>query len=185
MREHGLPNSGRPAATGNEVGELRHSVARVLLAMLAITTVLCCSFSPPAKAARPRAYPAARPGVDTKTGTGASRQACATTRLVTTDAPQLYASARMDGRDMLVADVTFLLDSPDDYVRYWIAEALGNMGPAARSAIPKLVKMLPHADCMSGVITSAGGIRDALIKLRANIKKLKTGPPLKCSPIGG
>lgn len=35
--------------------------------------------------------------------------------------------------EALVTDITSLLDSPDDSVRYWVATALGNLGPAARS----------------------------------------------------
>src|SRR6266852_3446834 len=37
--------------------------------------------------------------------------------------------------EALVADLTSLLDSPDDSVRYWVARALGNLGPAAKAAI--------------------------------------------------
>lgn len=65
----------------------------------------------------------------------------------------------------LVNDLTSLLDSPDDSVRYWIAVALGNLGPAAKAAAPKLKEMLTKADCIDGAITSANGIRYALIKM--------------------
>jgi HEAT repeat protein len=67
--------------------------------------------------------------------------------------------------DALVTDITSLLDSPDDSVRYWVATALGNLGPAAKAAVPKLQEMLPKADCINGAITSASGIRYALIKM--------------------
>lgn len=63
---------------------------------------------------------------------------------------------------ILVPRITALLGSSDDTVRYWIATALGNIGPAAKSAIPKLKKLLPIADCMNGPITSASAIRFAL-----------------------
>lgn len=82
--------------------------------------------------------------------------------------------------ETLVTDLTSLLDSPDDSVRYWMATALGNIGPAARSAVPKLEKMLPEADCINGAITSAGGIRYALVKMG-----VKPPPPSKCDRIAG
>jgi hypothetical protein len=64
-----------------------------------------------------------------------------------------------------VTDITSLLDSLDDSVRYWVAVALGNLGPAAKAAVPKLEEMLPKADCINGAITSASGIRYALINM--------------------
>ena len=45
----------------------------------------------------------------------------------------------------LVTDIISLMDSPDDSVRYEVATALGNLGPAAKVAIPKLLAMLPDA----------------------------------------
>ena len=80
----------------------------------------------------------------------------------------------------LVTDLTSLLDSPDDSVRYWVATALGNLGPAAKAAAPKLEEMLPKADCINGAITSASGIRYALIKM-----DIKLPPPPKCGRIAG
>jgi HEAT repeat protein len=77
--------------------------------------------------------------------------------------------------ETLVSDLTSLLDSPDDSVRYWVAWALGNLGPAAKAATPKLEAMLPKADCLNGVITSASGIRYALVKMG-----IKEPPPPKC-----
>lgn len=82
--------------------------------------------------------------------------------------------------ETLVADITSLLDSPDDSVRYWVATALGNLGPAAKAAVPKLQEMLPKADCINGAITSASGIRYALIKMG-----IKPPPPPKCGRIAG
>ena len=80
--------------------------------------------------------------------------------------------------DALVSDLISLLASPDDSVRYWVARALGNLGPAAKAAVPKLEEMLPKADCINGAITSASGIRYALIRLG-----VKPPPPAKCSRI--
>ena len=82
--------------------------------------------------------------------------------------------------EALVTDMTSLLDSPDDSVRYWVAMALGNLGPAAKAAVPKLQEMLPKADCTNGAITSASGIRYALIKMG-----IKPPPPPKCGRIAG
>ena len=82
--------------------------------------------------------------------------------------------------DALVTELTSLLDSPDDSVRYWVATALRNVGPAAKAAVPKLQEMLPTADCINGAITSASGIRYALIKMG-----IKPPPPPKCGRIAG
>jgi hypothetical protein len=67
--------------------------------------------------------------------------------------------------DGTVADLVSLLDSPDDAVRAWVAGALGNLGPRARTAAPALLKLLPGADCMWGELTSAGFIRAALERI--------------------
>ncbi len=74
--------------------------------------------------------------------------------------------------EKLVTDITSLLDSSDDTVRYWVATAIGNIGPDAKSAIPRLKKMLPAADCINGAITSASGIRYALTRL--GVKHLRS-----------
>jgi HEAT repeat protein len=83
-------------------------------------------------------------------------------------------------KEALVSDITSLLDSPDDSVRYWVATALGNLGPVAKAAVPKLQEMLPKADCIDGTITSAGGIRYALLKMG-----IKPPPPPRCERIAG
>jgi hypothetical protein len=61
-----------------------------------------------------------------------------------------------------VAEITALMDSPDDSVRYWVARCLGNIGPSASSAAPKLEDVLARVDCLQGEKTSASGIRFAL-----------------------
>ncbi len=82
--------------------------------------------------------------------------------------------------ERLVSDLTSLLDSPDDSVRFWIATALGDIGPPAKAAIPKLEKLLPEADCLNGAITSASGIRYALLRMG-----VKPPPPPKCGRVAG
>jgi hypothetical protein len=54
------------------------------------------------------------------------------------------------------------MDSSDDSVRYWVARCLGNFGPRARMAAPKLEQVLAEVDCLQGSKTSASGIRFAL-----------------------
>ena len=85
-----------------------------------------------------------------------------------------------DVTEKLVNDLTSLLDSPDDSVRYWVAWGLGNLGPAAKAAVPKLEEMLPKADCLNGVITSASGIRYALGRMG-----VKEPSRPKCVPDAG
>jgi hypothetical protein len=102
-----------------------------------------------------------------------------------TEAAEHLASLtqKISGKEVteaLVTNIISLLDSPDDSVRYWVATALGNLGPAARAAVPKLQEMLPKADCINGAITSASGIRYALIKMG-----IKPAPPPKCGRIAG
>jgi hypothetical protein len=68
-------------------------------------------------------------------------------------------------RGALVGVLVKLLDSRDDGVRYWVARAIGNVGPAAKIAIPRLQKLLARVKCLNGAITSADGIRYALFQL--------------------
>jgi hypothetical protein len=84
--------------------------------------------------------------------------------------------------DKTLADLVSLLDASDDSVRFWVAGSLGNLGSRAKLAIPKLLAMLPKADCLNGAITSAEAIRFALMKMGATIP-----PPTKCTvrPIAG
>jgi len=67
--------------------------------------------------------------------------------------------------DKNLADMVALLDSPEDSVRAWVAAALGNLGRRAKVAIPKLLAMLPEADCLRGDLTSAASIRPALRRM--------------------
>lgn len=82
--------------------------------------------------------------------------------------------------EQTVTDLTALLDAPDDSVRFWVATALGNLGPSAKAAIPKLKKLLPEADCLNGALTSASAIRHALTQMGVT-----PPPPPKCERIAG
>src|SRR5258706_9922519 len=44
--------------------------------------------------------------------------------------------------DGTISELVSLLDVPEDSVRYWVARCLGNLGPRARIAVPKLQKIL-------------------------------------------
>jgi hypothetical protein len=68
--------------------------------------------------------------------------------------------------DSTVADLIALLDEPDDSVRAFVAGALGNLH--AKAAIPKLLALLPTADCLEGTLTSARPIRSALERMGVN-----------------
>jgi len=67
--------------------------------------------------------------------------------------------------DATVSDITSLLDMPEDAVRGWVAAALGHLGRRAKLAVPKLLALLPEADCMQGDLTSAASIRPALKRM--------------------
>jgi hypothetical protein len=60
--------------------------------------------------------------------------------------------------DKTLASMESLLDSDNDLIRYWGAIALGNLGPRAKQAIPKLSQVFRTADCLNGPITSADAI---------------------------
>jgi hypothetical protein len=79
--------------------------------------------------------------------------------------------------DKTVDDLVSLLDLPEG--RYWVAVCLGNLGPRARTAIPKLQAMLAQEDCLQVSKSAAGGIRSALAKMGVN------PPPPKCGTAGG
>ena len=67
--------------------------------------------------------------------------------------------------DKTIEDMVSLLDDPADAVRSWVAAALGQLGPRAKVAVPKLLELLPAADCDMGDLTSAAAIRPALEKM--------------------
>ena len=67
--------------------------------------------------------------------------------------------------DETIANIASLLDGDEDSVRYWVARCLGNFGPRAKMAAPKLQAVLAEVDCLQGSKTSASGIRFALAKM--------------------
>jgi hypothetical protein len=67
--------------------------------------------------------------------------------------------------DKTVAELVPLLDTPDSGVRMFVAAALGMLGPRAKAAVPKLLALLPAADCEGGGVTSAAAIRPALERM--------------------
>lgn len=69
--------------------------------------------------------------------------------------------------DRTIGDIESLLDSSDDYIRFWAATSLGELGPRAKIALPKLLALLPVVDCLNGAITSAGAVRQALMRIGA------------------
>ena len=111
-------------------------------------------------------------------------EASRTVSAKTTAAEHLAGLAKKVNRteitEKTIADMISLLDSPDDSVRFWVATTLGHLGPSAKAAIPKLLALLPKADCLDGAITSASGIRYAL-------KEMGVSPPPRpgCTPIAG
>jgi hypothetical protein len=81
--------------------------------------------------------------------------------------------------DKTIGDIASLLDVRDDSVRYWVAMCLGNFGPRARMAAPKLQALLAEVHCIQGSKTSASGIRFALVQMG-----VMPSPPT-CEPQNG
>ena len=67
--------------------------------------------------------------------------------------------------DATLREMVSLLDTQEDPVRGWVAGSLGNLGPRAKVAVPKLLKLLPEVDCLRGSLTSASAIRLALKRM--------------------
>ena len=75
----------------------------------------------------------------------------------------LLKDRKCDGLDKeTLKEIIALLDVRHDGVRFWTARILGNIGPCARPAIPKLKQIVPQADCWPGGKTSASDIRETL-----------------------
>jgi hypothetical protein len=67
--------------------------------------------------------------------------------------------------DTTLAEMVSLLETEEDSVRAWVAAALGHLGPRAKVAVPRLLKLLPEVDCLQGSLTSAPFIRVALKRM--------------------
>jgi HEAT repeats len=80
---------------------------------------------------------------------------------------------RKDIDDKSVAEIVSLLDVPDEPVRNGVTRSLGQIGPRARAAVPKLKELLPEVDCHQ-VSGASADIRFALRQM--GVKP----PPAKC-----
>jgi HEAT repeat protein len=85
-----------------------------------------------------------------------------------------YGDASKLVDDESLRSIIALLDNSDDAVRYWVALCLGNFGPRAKPAVPKLLSILDQTDCVKAALTAASAIRVALKKIGADV------PPSKC-----
>jgi hypothetical protein len=90
----------------------------------------------------------------------------------TEDARQLEEQIRLNQLTASDSDIELLADmlsDKDDSVRYWIAVALGNIGPRAQKAIPSLERAYTQIECVRGDKTSASAIEPALKKIGAPV----------------
>jgi hypothetical protein len=81
------------------------------------------------------------------------------------------ASRQVD--DPSLDSIIALLDSDDDSVRYWVALCLGNFGPRAKAATPKLLKIVDQTDCVKASKTSASAARVTLKRIGAEVPSSK------------
>jgi hypothetical protein len=78
--------------------------------------------------------------------------------------------------DKLLRDIISLLDLPE--AEFGIVVALGTLGPRAKKAVPKLLKLLKKRDvCYAQSVSMAAVIRSALLEIGV------TPPPSKCKKI--
>ncbi len=74
-----------------------------------------------------------------------------------------------DVDDKTLNDLVSLLDTHEDSVRAWVAASLGNLGPRATVAAPKLLKILSEVDCLQVSLSSAPFIRVALKRMGVKV----------------
>ena len=74
--------------------------------------------------------------------------------------------------DKTIQALISLLDIEDDGVRMWVASDLGDIGPRAKAAAPKLISILSVSDCMTWDHSSAATIPIAL-------KRMGIDPPVR------
>jgi predicted ATPase len=67
--------------------------------------------------------------------------------------------------DKTLGDLISLLATSEDSVRAWVAVSLGNLGPRAKKAVPKLLSILAEVDCLQVDLSSAPAIRVALTRM--------------------
>jgi hypothetical protein len=92
----------------------------------------------------------------------------------TEDARKLADQVHRNELAVSDADIQLLVDmlsDRDDSVRYWIAMALGYVGPRAQPAVTALEKALQEMQCVHGSKTSASAIRLALTKIGATVRQ--------------
>jgi hypothetical protein len=75
--------------------------------------------------------------------------------------------------DRTISDLVSLLDVPE--ARYWVAVCLGNLGPRAKIAVPRLQELLAEEDCLQVSKSAAGGIRFALARMGVKTSTPKCG----------
>ena len=78
----------------------------------------------------------------------------------------LVRELAVDVDSSVAGELAHFLADPQDDVRYWVAMALGYMGPKAESAIPALERALEERKGRDQGKTSAAAIRIALKKIR-------------------
>lgn len=77
--------------------------------------------------------------------------------------------------DKTLGDIVSLLDTSNEFVRFWVAASLGHLGPRAKGAVPALLKVMRETDCIElRVMTSADAARMALKRIGV------TPPPRDC-----
>lgn len=67
--------------------------------------------------------------------------------------------------DNTIEALISLLDIEDDGVRMWVASDLGDIGPRAKAAVPKLVSIISVSECMAWDHSSAATIPIALKRM--------------------
>jgi hypothetical protein len=84
-------------------------------------------------------------------------------------AQQLLDSVKAKGSQNVtereIEALTGMMADQDDSIRYWIATALGYVGPRAKLAVPNLEAALKEVECSMSSKTSASSIRSALEKI--------------------
>ncbi|MFI5125467.1 MAG: hypothetical protein ACHQJX_01430 [Candidatus Acidiferrales bacterium] len=81
-----------------------------------------------------------------------------------------------DVTDETIRSMVSLLNMQDDVVRMWVAAALGDIGPRAKIAAPKLLSILAEVECKDLDFSSEATIPIALKKMGV------TPPPRNCRP---